>query len=443
MILRADVLVAEIGSTITKVHAFGDMDGVPRLLGQGFAPTSVGEGDVFLGLERALDELAHGAGAERVDAGHRFANSSAAGGLRMSAHGLTYEMTLRAAREACLGAGAVLRHVTAGAVRDRDLKEIDRQQPKIILLAGGVNYGESGAVIENAQKLASLECRPPVVYAGNEALAGEVAAMLTSAGFTVHVAPNVYPRVDELNTEPVRALVREIFAKHIVTAPGMEKVREWAGGEILPTPGAVLIAAELLAGSIGSLVVIDVGGATTDVHSVCDPTPEIAAVLTAPVPRARRTVEGDLGVFRNAQNVLELLGEADADPPRAPVASGQTEVALFRKLTAKAAETALERHAGEVRLLFTAAGPKRIAQGTDLTAVQWIIGTGGPFAKLPQPDAILEPLRRPPDGKRLLPGLAASVAADRQYLLSACGTIAAKYPRQAAQLAMASLEMPV
>jgi hypothetical protein len=61
---QADVLVADIGSTITKLSAFGslgDADGscpqpTPCFLGQGLALTTVAGGDVVLGLETARGE---------------------------------------------------------------------------------------------------------------------------------------------------------------------------------------------------------------------------------------------------------------------------------------------------------------------------------------------------------------------------------------------------
>jgi hypothetical protein len=42
------------------------------------------------------------------------AASSAAGGLSMTVHGLVYDMTVRAAREAALGQAPSIRFVTAG-----------------------------------------------------------------------------------------------------------------------------------------------------------------------------------------------------------------------------------------------------------------------------------------------------------------------------------------
>ena len=53
----------------------------------------------------------------------------------------------------------------------------------------------------------------------------------------VFVTENVYPGIDELNVGPTRAIIQEVFARHIVTAPGMERIKEMAAGPVIPTPG--------------------------------------------------------------------------------------------------------------------------------------------------------------------------------------------------------------
>ena len=56
--MKADVLVAEIGSTTTLINAFcGIRSGEPKFIGQGQAPTSVLEGDVRIGLNGAIEDL--------------------------------------------------------------------------------------------------------------------------------------------------------------------------------------------------------------------------------------------------------------------------------------------------------------------------------------------------------------------------------------------------
>ena len=81
----------------------------------------------------------------------------------------------------------------------------------------------------------------------------------------------------------------------------------------------MLIAAERLAEDVGDLVVVDVGGATTDVHSITDGSPEIAALMIEPQPHSKRTVEGDLGTYVSAQHVVEMLAEQER--PGAPAAA--------------------------------------------------------------------------------------------------------------------------
>ena len=50
---KAQLLVSDIGSTITKVSAFASLETEPLLVARRATLTSVQEGDVSLGLERA------------------------------------------------------------------------------------------------------------------------------------------------------------------------------------------------------------------------------------------------------------------------------------------------------------------------------------------------------------------------------------------------------
>ena len=136
-----------------------------------------------------------------------------------------------------------------------------------------------------------------------------------------------------------------------------------AAGRILPTPGAVLIAAEAFSRAVGDLIVIDVGGATTDVHSVTDGAPEIAAIAADPQPHSKRTVEGDLGTFVSAQHVAALLS-AEEVPEQLPPAVPETEasIAAARVLARAAAVTAVYRHAGRLVHHYTPAGRQSVAR---------------------------------------------------------------------------------
>lgn len=430
-----DALVAEIGSTTTVVSAFdGLAEGSserPRLLGQGFAPTSVATGDVGIGVGAARASLEAAVGA--LDPAVTLATSSAAGGLRMTVHGLTQKMTAMAAREAALGAGGVVELTTAGRLRDHDLRQVEAAAPGLILLAGGVEGGDSEVVLHNAERLTGISVRPIVVYAGNSAASDEARALLEMAGFRVRVTANVYPGVDELDIVPARHVIHDAFEEHITHAPGMERIGEFVTGPILPTPGAVLVAAELLAEAVGDLVVVDVGGATTDVHSVTDGSPEIAAIATDPQPHAKRTVEGDLGTFVSAAHVAALLPGAERPDPLPPaVPSDAGEIAAAVLLARTAARVGVERHAGQLAHLYTPKGRQTIARGRDLTACRLLVGTGGALTRLPGGEEMLAGVRASTaGGERLLPPADARVALDRDYVLAACGALSTRFPAEA------------
>lgn len=436
-----DALVVEVGSTTTIVSAFDGLAessaAAPRLLGQGVALTSVAEGDVAAGVGAARAQLE--AAVAPLEPGLTLATSSAAGGLRMTVHGLTQRMTAMAAREAALGAGAVVKFVTAGPLRDADLRQIDALDPNLILLAGGVEGGDYDTVLFNAGRLAGLAARPNVVYAGNTQAAQEASAILEAAGFRVRITSNVYPAVDELDIVPARAVIHDAFEAHITRAPGMERIGELAGGRILPTPGAVLVAAERLAEALGDLVVVDVGGATTDVHSVTDGSPEIGALQVDPQPHAKRTVEGDLGTYVSAEHVAALLRvgqRPDVLPPALPETSDEVAGALA--LTRQAAVTAMHRHAGRIASLYTATGRTTIARGRDLTACRSVIGTGGALTRLPGGADILAETLYGADGERLLPPRDARCLLDRDYVLASCGALLQHFPSEAVLALMRS-----
>jgi uncharacterized protein (TIGR01319 family) len=422
-----DALVAEIGSTTTVVSAFeglaGDSASPPRLLGQGVAPTSVLQGDVGIGVDAARAELESATGPLHPRA--TLATSSAAGGLRMTVHGLTRKMTAMAAREAALGAGGVVEYQTAGRLTDADLVRIAEADPSLVLLAGGVEGGDTQTVMFNAGRLAELSIRPEVVYGGNSAVCGEVRTLLECAGFRVRITANVYPVVDELDILPARAVIHDAFEEHIVHAPGMERIGELVNGRILPTPGAVLIAAELLAAALGDLVVVDVGGATTDVHSVTDGSPEMRAIATDPEPHSKRTVEGDLGTFVSARHVallVDAVHRPDLLPPAIPATPGEIGVAAL--LARTAAVTGIRRHAGRLTHLYTPKGRQTVAKGRDLTACRLVIGTGGALTRLPGGESMLRAALAPSGGgDLLLPPADAACALDRDYIFACCGAL--------------------
>jgi hypothetical protein len=439
---QAQILVADIGSTITKLSAFADLGtDRPRFLGQAISLTSIAAGDVAIGLEHAREQLADQFGVAWQGA-ELMACSSAAGGLRMTVHGLTRDMTLKAAREASLGAGAIIAFTTAGKIQEDDLEQIEKIDPNIILLAGGVDYGDRQTVLHNAKALASCRIQAPVIYAGNLAARTETRKILEHAGFKVFVVDNVYPRIDELNIAPVRRVIQSVFSKHIVTAPGMDKVKTMLAGELMPTPAAVLKSAELLFEAIGDLVVVDVGGATSDVHSVSEGSAKYAKMMIGPEPRSKRTVEGDLGVFFNAPNIISAAGGAmdhiqTAEALPQDPDSIEASIALARW----AVDLSVWRHAGEIRIAYGAYGRQEVVEGRDLTCVKTIIGTGGALTRLGAGKKILGALRKDPSGRKLLPPAGTPILLDGHYIMAAAGVLSQRFADEALHLLRRSIEV--
>ncbi len=452
-VVLADALVAEIGSTTTLVSAFSGLGGAPRFLGQGMAPTTALSGDVTRGLDRAVADLKKNLGAPELAWRQMYAASSAAGGLSMSVHGLVYDMTARAAQMAALGAGAVVRQVTAGKLGEEELASLKALAPNLILLAGGTDYGDRETVLHNARAIAGLRLGIPVVYAGNCQAAPQAAGIFENEGQPLQVIENVYPRLDELNVEPARRAIQDLFEVHIVRAPGMARIRERVGGTILPTPGAVMEALRLLHPLLGDLLAVDVGGATTDVHSAAQGSEEMARIQTQPEPFFKRTVEGDLGVFLNARRVAALVGAdrlsretgLDAEALLAdwpPVPENDTQEALAARLAAEAGAIAVSRHAGRIREVFLPEGRRRFAQGKDLSEAATLVATGGALTRLKGRAAALARLRDLNAAGTMLyprPG-AMRVMVDERYLMAALGALSRAWPEAATTLMMNSLQ---
>ena len=453
--MKVDVLVYEIGSTTTLVNAFCGIDtDNPRFIGQGQAPTSVLEGDVRIGLSAAIDDLARNLGVEKVEYDIAFATSSAAGGLRMTVHGLVYDMTVKAARAAALGAGAVIKMTTAGEMSEFDIEDVKVINPNLIMIAGGTDYGERETAVINAKKIIASGLKTPVIYAGNIQNHRLMQSLFENTGIPLYITENVYPKLDLLNIEPARRIIHAVFEEHIVKAAGMEHIRDMVQGNIIPTPGAVMEAAQLLYSEIGDLAVIDIGGATTDVHSVTKGSDEIAVIQTTPEPFAKRTVEGDLGMFVNAHHVIDLIGKdklaketgLDIDAVMEhykPIPDTEEQFMLTQRLALAAGLTSVERHAGALRYIYTPKGRQTIAEGKDLTQLKYLVATGGALTRLPEHENIMRKIADSnANGMMLFPKPnVLSLLYDNDYIMASLGVLSKKYPETALRLMKKSLRI--
>ena len=195
--------------------------------------------------------------------------------LAMVAMGFMPRVTAKAAKEVAMSAGArvleVISHVDSPTYRLENLREI---KPDIILLAGGTDGGEIESAVENARLIVEAELSCMVVIACNKEAQPQVIEILNTHDVNFVVCPNIMPTIHRLNVTSAREAIHHEFIKQLTNAKGLENlVNLVEDKEIRPTPGAVLLAGELWANGtrnqegFGDVLMIDVGGATTDIHS--------------------------------------------------------------------------------------------------------------------------------------------------------------------------------
>ncbi len=434
--MQVDFLVAEIGSTTTYVNAINLIRQPYGFIGRGFAKTTA-ETDVTKSLKNAINDLKKELNVSEISYQKMFATSSAAGGLKMTVHGLVYDMTAKAAKEAALNAGANVHFVTANLLSEHDLEMILSIKPNIIVVAGGTDYGEKEVAFKNLCMLKDLKI--PLIYSGNIENHLRI-KKLNIPHLTI--VENVYPRVDDFNIFPLRKAIYDVFEKHIIHAKGMHSIFKMVNGNVIPTPGAVMETTLLLNEIKPNVMTIDVGGATTDVHSVCNPQPQYQKYLEGE-PILKRTVEGDLGVYINRLSVFNQISRHDyqkhltmseaeikdllkIEPFITTTEKGKE---LIYQLAISCAKIAVNRHAGDLRRIYTTSGMKVIPEGKDLSLVQTVYLTGGILNNHPMIKKELKTHFKNATTK-LMPKSNVNIVFDKNYLFASLGVLSMDYKKE-------------
>jgi uncharacterized protein (TIGR01319 family) len=402
----------DVGSTCTKACLI-DLDDA-RLVARAQVRTTA-DTDVLTGLDAAVAALG--------GAGELYVCSSAGGGLRLAVVGYEALVTAEAGHRAGLSAGAQVVHVAAGPLDAAATRALRAARPDVILLVGGTDGGDAEVLLHNARRLAGARVRVPVVVAGNAEARAGAAEVLTAGRVPVTVTGNVLPRIGVLDAGPARSAIRDVFLRHVIGGKRLSRGPRFASLVRAATPDAVLAGVEVLADRLGAgVLVVDVGGATTDVYSALVPDAEAESGPRRDVAGTlwrSRTVEGDLGVAVSAPGTLAAAAAENLD-----TAGPMTD----RRLAALAATVALRRHA---RGHSPGPGLPRVG-GRDLRDVRLVVGSGG-VLRHGGGDAVLDAVLGDTAG-----GWAAPTAArrmiDTEYVLAAAGLLAADHPDVAARL---------
>jgi uncharacterized protein (TIGR01319 family) len=450
-------LLIDFGSTYTKLTAV-DIEN-EEIIATAKDITTI-EDDIMIGFNNAFEKLQEQLAGKTVNFIKRLACSSAAGGLKMVAIGLVPELTAEAAKRAALGAGARVLNVYSYELTSKEIQEMKNSKLDIILLAGGTDGGNKECIIHNAKMLAESGINLPIVVAGNKVPMDNVEKILSDAGMFYRITDNVMPKLNTLNVEPAREEIRKIFMEKIVEAKGMKKAESYISGILMPTPAAVLKAAKALSTGtdkeegVGDLVVVDIGGATTDVHSLADGEPSKPGVTLRGLqePFAKRTVEGDLGMRYSAlalweaattRRMQKYLCDKTVDveancryrTENIRMVPKTDEEIKFDEVMAKVAtELALERHVGVLETLYTPCGVIYSQEGKDLLEVKYLIGTGGVLVHSENPAAILKAGTFDETNPTYLKPQNPECLLDKTYILSAMGLLAEEHPDMAVRI---------
>jgi hypothetical protein len=481
----APALLVDFGSTFTKLTAVDTRSGT--LAGSAQYRTTV-ESDLMDGFCAGLGQL-RAAGMMTAGDGLVLGCSSAGGGLRVAIVGLERDLTAEAARQVALNSGGRIVAILTRGAGESLLPEVSRSAADLVLLVGGTDGGDEEFAVGAARSLAlgGIDC--PVVFAGNTSARPRVAAVLDKAGITWRAAPNVLPQIGRAEVDGVQSVIREAFIEHVIKGKRLSAADRFGEIVALPTPDAVLEAVKVVArgyvglgapaapgepsahvpagergapalprkaAGAGEILVVDVGGATTDVYSSLSARNAASSRSGSLVPAApvARTVEADLGLRWSAEGLVAAArerrlvtgGEADrlagaarqraADPgffPQTPEAV-RDDLALARL----AVVLAISRHAGRDRVVLTPAGAEFHRHGRDVRQIQTVMLTGGVFRAHAGQDlqGFLKGAFDHADRRHELVPAQVRVVVDSHYILAAVGLLSVRSPELALRLVL-------
>ncbi|GHU81298.1 methylaspartate mutase [Spirochaetia bacterium] len=449
-------ILLDFGSTFTKA-AVVDVD-EKRVIYTTKTVSTVST-DARIAMEACYANIKAEIGNSAFEAARKMATSSAAGGLRMVVAGLTYSLSLAAGKNAAFGAGAKILKTFARRLTPEDIAEIESLNVEIILICGGYEEGNIQDILHNVDMLSKSKISVPFIYAGNSTAAKAASGCLRAYNKTRYISQNIIPRIGVLNARPTEQIIRSIFLERIVNMKGLGTIKSGLDNAIIPTPAAVLEAGNLLScgtktsPGLGPLMVVDIGGATTDVHTFCLPrSADNAKIIGSPEPYAKRTVEADLGMRESSCLIMEQIGydnvskELGISEEHLCAAINnrvnnigflpenreqikdvyeEQELAIDHKLSVLASNIAVRRHAGCLE-------PRQskvcslLQHGKNLEDIRLVIGTGGPIINSRNPAHILrETLKSDHDRKFniLLPKNIDRLVIDADYIMYAMGIL--------------------
>ena len=403
------IVSVDIGSTWTKAALFTPEGDALTLVNHVLTPTTTHH--LAEGFFTSLNQVLNVADARPLlnsgDVTLKY-SSSAKGGLAVAAMGLVPSITLESAKVTAHSAGAKIAQYYSYKLNRHDIQALEDSPPDILLFTGGTDGGEESHGLANARALAASKLDCAIIYAGNRDIQDDVQAILGHKDLIV--VDNVLPDLDHPNPYAARKAICDVFLSRIVKGKGLDVIVGETGEEPMPTPWTVYELVKAISdvdSAWKEFMLIDMGGATTDVYSASANMLSPDTVLHGvPEPFVKRTVEGDLGMRVSAvvvgESTQELVNVVFAHQPQRreafygylrhlvahpdylPVT--EEEKHFDTLLAGLCVGYASERHAGTKKQVCTCVGNVDLQMGRDLTTVRKVVGSGGWLSRASQFD---------------------------------------------------------
>ncbi|MCA9957933.1 MAG: glutamate mutase L [Anaerolineales bacterium] len=435
-------LVADCGSTNTRVLLFDVVDGVYRLIGRAttMTTTTAPWSDITQGITNAIQQLSEMTGrqllsstgkvltpekANKTGVDHFMLVVSAAPALKTILVGLSEDVSLNSARR-------VLHTVYAqevdtfslsdGRSEDEQVAAIMKHKPDLIFLTGGTDGGADQRLLTFARTVSlgvtmlTGAKRVPVLYAGNKEQREEITKIM-GEGIVLHVENNVRPSLNTENLADAANMIGNLYQDlRIKELPGLHNVLSWGKYPPLPTARAFATITQYFAAlQKGQVLGVELGT-------------ESVTLVAASQDHADLTIRSDLGMGRSIINILKYVKPAEI-AHWMPTEISNEEIrdflynkSLYPQTIAMSPEELQLEHAIAREML-------RIASLD--TAVDWQSGRRAPlpfrlllvrgntFANTPRPGQIISVLL-----DALQPVGIFAVAMDRYGILPALGALA-------------------
>jgi hypothetical protein len=261
------ILIADCGSTMTKVVLLDIIDGQHRFVAYAESPSTVNDtwGDVSVGVTEAILQLEETTGRtlfggdgqliipetpNGVGIDGFFAISSAAEPLRVVLVGLARDISLASARRAVLSTYARIEAQISleqepgsgqPSTDDDKISALWHASPEVVCVVGGTDGGAEAPVLDIVHDIVAValyligEGGPSVIFAGNEQLRDAVTKELEDLA-SLQIVDNVRPQPD---VENIGSMAEEIelafYDRKLKRLPGVDVLNRWSRGPVLPT----------------------------------------------------------------------------------------------------------------------------------------------------------------------------------------------------------------